>query len=274
MSETKVAVITGASSGIGMETALAFARKGYAVVLAARRREPLEETAQRCRQAGARGAMALPTDVADEAQVNALVDAAAKQFGRIDVMVNNAGFGLNARVHETTAQQMRRIFDVNFFGVFFGCKAVAPIMMSQRNGHIFNVSSVVGKRGSPLHGAYGAAKFAVCGLGDSMRVEMMDYGVRVTTVCPGLTDTEFFQHVEGGSHAHQSRFKAVRRLMPPAIVARKIVSSVGKNRPQLVFTWGGKVLVAVSTLFPRLADRMMKLYYDDMIGHMTPPRGR
>ena len=177
MREKPVAIVTGASSGIGMETALALARRGYAVALAARRKDRLEEVARECAQAaGTEGGPSLddypavPTDVADQRQVEDLVAQTMKKFARVDVLVNNAGFGLFDRVHETSDADMRRIFDVNFFGVFYGCRAVAPVMIAQQRGHIFNIASIIGKRGSPFHGAYSASKFAVIGLTDAMRV--------------------------------------------------------------------------------------------------------
>jgi len=263
MAETAVAIVTGASSGIGMETALALARRGYALVLAARRRERLEQVARRCEALGGR-AVAAVTDVSVEAQVDSLVRGAVERFGRVDVMVNNAGSGLTARVHETSAEQMRALFDVNFFGVFYGCKAVAPVMIRQRSGHIFNVSSVLGRRGSPFHGAYCATKFAVCGLTDSLRVEMRPYGVRVTCVCPVLTETEFFRR-DGRSRRAGSALARWRGRMPAAIVARKIAATVGKNVPELVFTAGGKLLILTAAAWPGLADAMMRVYHDDLV---------
>jgi len=263
--DRKVAIVTGASSGIGRHTAVALAGRGYLVYAAARKADLLREVADACRQAGGEG-RAVATDVADPAQVELLVQTAVGEAGRIDVMVNNAGFGVHARVAETSAEQMRRIFDVNFFGVFHGCKAVAPVMIAQRSGHIFNVSSVIGKRGTPFNGAYCATKFAVCGLTDSLRVEMKPYNVRVTCVCPGLTDTEFFDRVEGGTSRKRSAFASLRTVQPPVVVARKIVQTVGRNRPELIFTPGGKLLVLVSALFPRLADAMMRIYHDEVRG--------
>ncbi len=258
----RAAIVTGASSGIGMETALALARHGYAVVLAARRADRMEQVARQCRSAGAE-ALTVPTDVADPQQVEALVARTVEQFGRVDVMVNNAGFGLFARVHETSAQDLHALFETNFFGVFYGCKAVAPVMIRQHSGHIFNVSSVVGKRGTPFHGGYSATKFAVCGLTDSMRVELRPYSVRVTCVCPGLTATEFFDHSSRG-RAARSSFQRFKGLMPAATVARGIVAAIGKNRPEIVFSFGGKMLALMAALSPRLTDAAMNLYYADL----------
>ncbi|MHC4715892.1 MAG: SDR family NAD(P)-dependent oxidoreductase [Planctomycetota bacterium] len=263
MTERRVAIVTGASSGIGMETALALARRGYAVALAARRRERLEQLADRCRDAGGEPRV-IVTDVADPGQVQGLVDRTAEEFGRVDVMVNNAGHGVFARVHETPPEQMREIFDVNFFGVFYGCRAVAAMMMRRRSGHIFNVSSVIGKRGTPFHGAYCATKFAVCGLSDSMRVEMRPYGVHVTAVCPALTATEFFEHSRRSRKAGSS-FRRLKGLTPARVVGRKIAATVGKPVPELVFTAGGRLLALLSALWPRGVDALMGVYHNDLV---------
>ena len=270
--QEKVAIITGASSGIGRATALAFARGGYAVVLGARREGLLSECADECRAAGAE-AVCVPTDVACEQQVGDLVSACIDRFARVDVMVNNAGYGLHAAVHETTTEQIRQIFETNFFGVFFGCRAVGPVMIRQGGGHIFNVSSVIGKRGSPFNGAYCATKFAVCGLTDAMRVEMLDHNVRVTSVCPGLTDTAFFESGQRGSAHRKNSFARLRGLASPHVVARRIVATVGKHKPELVFSAGGKLLTLVAALSPRLADWMMKCYHDDLVRSTLPGDG-
>ena len=162
---SKVAIVTGASSGIGAEIAIQLSAAGYVVFLAARRAEKLAEVAELCNAAGGQ-ATTVQTDVTDRSQIEALVGGAVDEFGRVDVMVNNAGYGVSGRVTEITDDQMRKIFDVNFFGLWYGCQAVAPVMIAQESGHIFNVSSVIGKRGTPFNGAYCATKFAVCGLSD------------------------------------------------------------------------------------------------------------
>jgi short-subunit dehydrogenase len=263
MSEQRVAIVTGASSGIGMETAVALARRAYAVVLAARRADRLAQVAERCRSAGGE-ALVVPTDVADPRQVDALVATTVQRLGRVDVMVNNAGFGLTARVHETGEQDFHAIVQTNLLGVFYGCKAAAAVMIRQKSGHIFNVSSVIGKRGTPFHGAYCATKFAVVGLSDSLRVELRPYGVRVTCVCPALTATEFFEHSRRALAARSS-FQRFKGLMPAAAVARGIVAAIGKNRPEIVFSLGGKVLAVMAALSPRLTDEAMAIYHADLI---------
>lgn len=267
VSDPRVAIVTGASSGIGKETALELSRRGYAVVLAARRADRLREVAAQCQAAGCPAVLPVPTDVAHQPQVQALVEQTLNRFGRIDVMVNNAGYGLFDMVHQTDDEQMRRIFDVNFFGVFHGCKAVAPVMIAQQSGHIFNVSSVIGRRGTPFHGAYCATKFAVIGLTDAMRVEMKRCGVRVTAVLPALTETEFFdQSIRG--RAVGSSFRNFKGFTPPAAVARRIVGTIGKNKPELVFTFGGKLLTLLAAISPRLTDRMMQYYFRDLAKRM------
>jgi NAD(P)-dependent dehydrogenase (short-subunit alcohol dehydrogenase family) len=267
--DRKVAVITGASAGIGWETALAYARRGYALVLAARRAERLEELAGRCRLEGGE-ALTVPTDVTSQEQVEALVARAVETFGRLDVMVNNAGFGQGGLVHELSDRQMRDVFEVNFYGVFYGCRAAALVMIRQGGGHIFNVSSVIGKRGTPLNGAYCATKFAVAGLTESMRVELAPLGIRVTLVCPGLTQTEFFDKVRGASSRARSSFRALRTMMPAPAVAKRIVRATGRNVPEMVLTLGGKTLIYVSHRWPRIADWMLGYYFRDLAKGTDP----
>lgn len=259
----KVALITGASAGIGQATAVALARRGYAVTLAARRADRLEQVAQACRAAGGE-ALVVPTDVTSRQQVEDAVARAVERFGRLDVMVNNAGAGLPGAVLDLDERELRGLFDLNFFGVWYGTVAAGRIMAVQGHGHIFNVSSVIGKRGTPLHGAYCATKFAVCGLTESARVELRPAGVLVTLVCPALTETEFFS---GGAMSRRSgrAFRRFSRMMPPEAVGAAIARSVGRRRPQLVFTLGGKLLALIAALSPRTADAMMELYRRQLV---------
>jgi len=271
----RVAIVTGASSGIGRATALAYAARGYAVVLAARREDKLNDVAELARQlsppgGGANQAIAIVTDVAQPSQVHSLVARTVDEFGRVDVMVNNAGFGQFGRVWEISDADMRNIFEVNFFGAFHGCKAVAPVMIAQGSGHIFNVSSIIGRVGSPFHGAYSASKFALAGLTESLRVELRPHRVHVTEVCPALTATEFFDHVRDGEARSRSDFLRTSKKMPARKVARRIVARTGTCTPRLAFTVGGKLLMTLGAVWPRLADRIMKVYHDDLLKSLSP----
>jgi hypothetical protein len=261
-----VALITGASSGIGRATAEAFAQRGYAVALVARRAERLEEVAQACRQAGGEP-FVLPADVVRRDQVEQAIARTIERFGRLDVMVNNAGYGVFASVMELDEQELRRVFDVNFFGLWYGTVAAARVMVPQRSGHIFNVSSIIGKRGTPFHGAYCATKFAVCGLSESARVELRPYGVHVTVVCPAMTRTEFFSQ---GSMARRAgrAFSRFSRTMAPEPIGQAIARTAGRRKPELVFTLGGKFLALISALSPRVADGMMEMYRRELLKEM------
>jgi NADP-dependent 3-hydroxy acid dehydrogenase YdfG len=188
----KVVIVTGASSGIGYETALAFAREGTKSVLAARREERLRELAGRIEALGGE-ALVVPTDVSKREQVERLVQAAVDRFGRVDVMVNNAGFGLGATIEQTTDQDFRDLWETNVLGVLYGMQAVLPVMRRQSSGHIVNVSSAAGRIAYPGIGAYSATKSAIVALTDALRAEMADAGIRASVVLPIGTRTEFFE---------------------------------------------------------------------------------
>jgi len=251
-SNRKVALVTGASSGIGRETALAFARRGWAVVLAARRADCLADVAAACGVAGGE-AMVVVTDVAQRNQVEAAVAGAVERFGRLDVMVNNAGFGVFGEAIDLDERDLRDIFEVNFFGLWYGLRAAAKVMIAQGGGHIFNVSSVIGKRGTPMHGAYCATKFAVNGLTESARVELRPKKVWVTLVCPAMTATEFFSR---GSMARRAgrAFGRFHRTMPARAVGETIAATAGRYKSEIIFTAGGKLLAWLSALLPGVVD--------------------
>jgi NAD(P)-dependent dehydrogenase (short-subunit alcohol dehydrogenase family) len=258
-----VAIVTGASSGIGAAVAEALARRGYLVALAARREHRLRQVAETCRTSGGEG-LVVVTDVAEPQQVERLVEGVHDRCGRIDVLVNNAGIGETAAVHETDPATMRRVFEVNYFGLFLGCRAVARRMIARGQGHIFNVSSVLGRRGSPMHGAYCASKFAILGLTDSMRVELLPHGVHVTSVCPATTDTEFFDGADEPPDDPKTLVGRLRRRMDPAIVARRMVQCIGRHTPQLTFSAGGKIMAYTAALAPGVYDRLMGVYREHL----------
>ncbi len=191
----QVVIVTGASSGIGRETALHFAREKARVALAARREQQLQALEKEIQELGAE-VLSLATDVAQRDQVEAMVQRVPEPFGRVDILVNNAGSGLFALVEETTPEDVEAILQVNFFWAFYGIRAVLPIFRRHGSGHIINVASIVGKRGIPLYGAYCASKFALVGLSESLRLELEGSGIAVSLICPVGTATAVFRRCQ------------------------------------------------------------------------------
>lgn len=246
----QVAIITGASSGIGRATALAFAREGVQLVLAARREERLREVAAAVEAMGV-GSLVVPTDVAVERTVGIMIEEAIARFGRIDILVNNAGYGLFAAVEETTTEALTRIMQVNFVGAFYATKAVLPIMQRQRRGHIINVSSVVGRRGLPFSGAYCATKSAMIAFSESLRLELAGTGINVSVVCPAGTATEFFDVAETKL---PQRSRPIGPVQSAERVAQAIVEVARRPRPEIMTYKPARLLAVLNALAPRAVD--------------------
>ena len=189
----KVVVMTGASSGLGREAAIRFANKGCRVVVAARRQDSLEETAQMCRAAGG-SAVAAVTDVTVEEEVARLAQTAMESFGTIDVWVNNAGVTLFAALDAVPFEEHRRVIETNLYGSIFGARAVLPIFRRQRRGVLINVGSVLSLIGQPAVPSYVISKFALRGLSETLRTAVADEpDIHVCTLLPYAIDTPHFQ---------------------------------------------------------------------------------
>lgn len=185
----KVALVTGASSGIGEATALALAAEGASVALAARRVERLETLAQRITAAGGT-ALPLACDVAEEEQVQRAVQDIQDKWGRLDILVNNAGLSVIGPILGGDTDAWRRLVNVNVLGLMYATRAVLPLMKEQGGGHIINLSSVAGRTTTAGLGVYSATKWAVGGFSESLRQEAVAYKVRVTVIEPGQTASE------------------------------------------------------------------------------------
>lgn len=190
----KVVVITGASSGLGEATARLLSAEGATVVLAARRQERIAALAESLSQEGGT-ALAIETDVRDLAQVRNLVDKAVESFGKIDVLLNNAGLMPLAPLAQLKTDEWDQMIDVNLKGVLNGIAAALPHMQRQKSGHIINVSSVYGHKLGPDATVYCATKFAVRALSEGLRQEVKPYNIRTTVISPGAVATELLDHI-------------------------------------------------------------------------------
>ena len=251
----KVAVVTGASSGIGEATVLELASRGASVVAAARSVEKLKDLARRT---AASGVLVLETDVADRASVEAMVGRVVEEFGRVDVLVNNAGLGLSGRIAELRAEDLRYVFEVNTIGTLNCVQATLPRMGS--GGRIINVSSVVGKRAIPKVGGYCSTKFALNALSDSLRVEVAERGVSVTSVYPGTTRTSF----RDNSRRTKDEKRGWRpRGVTPERVAKKIADAAERGPRDVYVTPSDRFFIAGVTLLPGLTDRILRSWARD-----------
>ncbi|WP_339227501.1 SDR family oxidoreductase [Oceanobacillus sp. FSL K6-2867] len=188
--EGKTAVVTGASSGIGVAIAKQLAKDGVNVVLAARRKDKLEEVVKEINSLGNGQALAIPTDVSQQESVNSMVNQATEAFGNIDVYVNNAGLVGDGIVRNENVQAWDQMIDANIKGVLYGIHAVLPGMLERSSGHIINISSVSGQEVTKSTTVYSATKFAVRAISVGLEKELARTGVRVTNISPGMVVTE------------------------------------------------------------------------------------
>ena len=190
----KVAVITGASSGIGEATAEALVAEGAKVVVAARREERLDDLVKRINDDGGE-ALAVACDVTDEKQAHALIQRAKDEFGRVDVLVNNAGVMQLSKVEKSLSDEWRQMFDINVLGLLYVTDAAIQLMKEQDSGHIVNISSLAGRDSRAMLGVYSGTKFAVNAISEALRQELQEDNIRVTIVEPGAVETELPDHI-------------------------------------------------------------------------------
>jgi short-subunit dehydrogenase len=249
----KVFVITGASSGIGRATALALAKKGAHLVLAARREEPLDDLAQQCEVLGVH-CLSVPMDVTESAAVRALAAQAVHAFGRIDGWVNNAGVYLVGRIEETPDDAFRQVMETNFFGTVYGSRAALAQFRHQGRGVLVNVSSVYGSTAGPYVSAYAASKFAVRGFSASIRQEFEGTGIHVCTVMPAAVDTPLWQH---SANYTGWRVRPVEPIYSPERVAHAIVRVLAKPRRELFIGPSRRAFAVLHTLLPAPIEKAM-----------------
>ena len=250
----KVIAITGASAGIGRATALTLARRGASLALLARRRDRLDEVSADIARLGGQ-ALTLVGDVTNERDLYDLVDRASERFGRLDVMVANAGFAIYGDIEKIRPADMQRLLDVNYMGTYHAARAALPVFRRQAAGHLIIISSIVGKRGVPFMGAYAATKFAQDGLAQSLRAQLDGTGVDITVVFPISTNTEFFSVMTRES-GHATRADGPRQSAET--VAEAIAQAIDRPVPEVFPYRRSRGLALLNVLAPGFCDRLVK----------------
>ncbi len=252
----KTALVTGASSGIGRETALGFARAGADVVLVARRANELAKVAKLARVHGVK-ALCVATDVTDPTSVAACFRRAVARFGRVDIVVNNAGVLIPAPVVRMDPADLQRMLDVNLFGALHVMQAAVRQMRRQpEGGHIVNVASLAGRRGySPL-GGYSATKFALVGMTEALRTELGGEKIGVSLVLPGVIDTPMA--TAAASDPVTSGFWPKKLNMPAAWVVWAVFAAVRLKLTEVAVPPGGAVIEKIASLAPGATDRLVR----------------
>jgi short-subunit dehydrogenase len=257
MSAPRVVAITGASAGIGRATAVRVARDGAAVAMCARRSELLAAAARDVDAAGGR-ALPIVADVTSVDDMERFAAAAVDRFGRLDVMVCNAGFGVAGAIDDITPDQMRKLVDVNYMGTFYAARAALGAFRRQGRGHLVIISSIVGKRGVPFMGAYAATKFAQVGMAESLRAEVAGSAIHVSVVYPVSTESEFFDVMS------RETGTAITRAFGPrqhaSVVADAIARAIEHPVPEVFPHFQSRVLVWFNAIAPGACDRLVKRF--------------
>lgn len=249
----KIIVITGASSGIGQTTALLAAQHGAIPVLLARSEHALEALVDRIRPLQPDTSYYV-CDVTDENQIQTVTAQIIQHYQRIDIWVNNAGYGIFASALEADMEDISGMMDVNYFGVVRCTKTVLPHMLERGNGHIINVASVAGKLATQNSSAYSASKFAVIGYTHSVRTEAIPYGVYVSAVNPGPVRTSFFDRADASGNYRRSIEKF---MIDPDVVAKGILQAAATGQAEVTLPRYMRAGIVFHHVFPRLFEKLV-----------------
>jgi NADP-dependent 3-hydroxy acid dehydrogenase YdfG len=245
---SQVAIVTGASRGIGRATALDLARLGARVALASRREGLLVELAGEIGNLGGED-LAIPTDVTDQKQVEAMVQKTLERWGQVDILVSNAGEYVRASLSDITVETIEHSLAVNYYGGVYAILTVLPHMKVQRRGHIVVVTSMDGKKGLPPDAPYASAKFALTGFAEVLRQQLHGSGVHVSNVLPGRVDTEMINYLT---------VPRISAKIPPEAVAQAIVRAILQRKPEVIVPFHAGFLHYANVFSPRLGDWLVR----------------
>lgn len=254
--ENKVIIITGGSSGIGRAMAFEFGLKGSKILITGRNKSELDKTVDDLTRQGI-SVIGFQADVSLESDNRRMAEAAVNTYGRIDVLINNAGISMRALFEEVDLEVVKKVMDINFYGVLYATKYCLP-EIKKNKGSIVGISSIAGYRGLPGRAGYSASKFALNGFLEVLRTELLKTGVHVLTASPGFTASNIRKRSltkDGSSQGESPRNE--EKMMSAEECARHIYNAVKNRRRTLILTTQGKLAVFLNKWLPGLADRMV-----------------
>lgn len=255
----KIIWITGASSGIGEELAYRLAEKGATLIISARRKDKLTEIKETCVNQYQANVIAYPLDVSRPDDIKRAVDHLFSKLGRIDVLINNAGYGHTGYFLDYDLSQVEQMFKVNVFGMMHLSQLVGSKMAERRIGHIINVGSIAGKIATPNSSVYASSKHAVLGFSNALRLELHDFNVGVTTINPGPVETPFFDSFDPDGN-YVKRIKPL--VLPVEKVAKKTIQIIGTNKREVNMPLMLSMAHRLHTLFPNTSDVLTRTVFN------------
>jgi dehydrogenase/reductase SDR family member 7B len=266
----KVVIITGASSGIGKALAFSFGHQGSKIVITGRTEATLLEVSQALSKAGIDN-LAIVSDVSIEQDNIDVVNKTIKKYGKIDILINNAGISMRSMFADCDLKVIKSLMDINFWGTVYATKYALPYIRESK-GSIVGVSSIAGYRGLPVRTGYSASKFAVNGFLEALRTELLHTGVHILTACPGFTASNIRVAALGSDGSSKGEtMRDEGKMMSSEEVAERILKAV-KNRDRgMILTFKGNAIIWINKLFPKLAD---KLTYNELAKDSDSPLGK
>ena len=252
----KVVIITGGTSGIGRALAFEFGTKGSKIVITGRNAEALDETVTALRAQGI-GAMGVKADVTSPDDNRRMAEEAVREFGRIDVLINNAGISMRAVFEDVDVEVIKKVMDINFYGTVYATRYCLSEIIRNK-GSVIGISSIAGFRGLPARTGYSASKFAMNGFLEALRTELLHSGVHVLTACPGFTASNIRKRsLTGDGSAQGESPRKEEKMMTAEECAAHIYNATLRRKRTLILTAQGKLAVLLNKWFPSLADRMV-----------------
>jgi len=255
--ENRRILLTGASRGIGRELALELARQHTRLLVVARGEQDLSELVAELLSLGAASAKSLAGDVTDPAFRASIMEHIGREWGELDLLINNAGVSAHGRFVRHDEQVLRQIMEVNFFSATELTRLALPLLAKGQDPLIVNICSILGHRGMPHNSEYSASKFALRGWSEAIRTELHSRGIEVLVVSPGTTDTDFFDHLLTKT---DSLPWGKQKGISPEAVARQVRRAMQLRRSEIYPNWRGRLLVAVNRWMPKLVDRVMNRF--------------